>query len=198
MLLDLFTPAHKSQSLDELRDSLKEDQTTPRDFITILEDHHDYLEYSIKILMNPKSELTDKRAHLTRFISLVHMHGHAEEKTLYVSLERNGDKEARVEGFGGQDEHAVAYQIIDQIKALNYLTNWSDELEAKAVRVAGLVKNHIAEEEGQMFKIAQKQLSEQELQTLASEYIQKCHAYLRDETSFTKKGNATIIQPGTF
>ena len=151
---------------------------SPPDFIALLESHHDYLEESIKALSDANAADTEKQFHLVRFAALVHMHGEAEEQTLYEALESSDQKQARLEGFGGQDEHNVAYQLLDELDIMDSQNGWNDEIEAKARTVATLVKNHIKEEESVMFKIARKALERDELAVLCRDYVLKCRDFL--------------------
>lgn len=178
-------------SLNQLKESLQDDAQQPRDLVTILEDHHDYIEESIKVLMDPKASVEDKRTNLTRFITVLDMHSKAEEETLYVALQANEDKFARVEGLGGRDDHDLAKQVVEEIKALHYEDTWTDEVEAKAMRVASMVQTHITEEEKQMFKVAKKQISNDKLDMLAKDYIQKCRTYLDTEVVAAQKKATT-------
>lgn len=168
-------------SFEDIRAELTDDiQNTP-DFISVLKQHHDYLEESIDVLVDSKSAVTDKKEHLSRFLILLDMHGHAEEETLYRRLIGDDEKAARVEGLGGQEEHDVAYQLGDELIAMEYGSNWTDEVDAKAKVLASLVKNHIKEEESVMFKIAEKQFNALDFDALAREYLVKCTLYLEND-----------------
>jgi hemerythrin-like domain-containing protein len=176
MKFNLFS--NEPHNLMELRDSLDESIQNVQSFISILEDHHDYLEESIDALMDIDAEIPYKQFHLMRFLMLVDMHGHAEEETLYERLEEDQTKTARVEGYRGQNEHDLAYQLSEQLRAMDFENYWSDEVAAKAMVLASLVKNHIEEEEDTMFDVAESYIDEAELARLATEYINKCRDYL--------------------
>lgn len=147
--------------------------------IDIIECHHNYLQESIEVLMDKHADLKDRQTHLGRFLKLFYMHGRAEEETLYHSLLNSTEREARLEGFGGQDEHEIAYQLSDELRDLDYATKWSEEIDAKARVVAALVESHIKEEENEMFSIAEKHISGEEFNSLAAIYIEKCRLYLK-------------------
>ena len=73
-------------SLQEIRNTLNEVETTEIDFIDLLEKHHNYLEESISVLTDKEASSSEKQAHLNRFIQLLKMHGRAEEETLFNNL----------------------------------------------------------------------------------------------------------------
>jgi hemerythrin-like domain-containing protein len=165
-------------TLDQVRASIDTDTKKETGIIAILKEHHYFLEESINVLMDPTATIPEKRSHLMRFLNLFEMHGKAEEETLYVHLQQNVEEEARLEGLAGQDEHEIAFQMRDQLLAMNYKTQWNDEIAAKAKVLAALIKNHIKEEESVMFSIAKKNLNEAEMEHMRIEYLEKCRSYL--------------------
>jgi hemerythrin-like domain-containing protein len=167
-------------SIEEIQESLRLSRDADIDFVEVLEKHHEFLEESISVLTDNDAEIPDKQFHLERFLRLLRMHGVAEQETLYVALKDNAVKEARLEGFGGQDEHEVAFQMSDELFAMKFQDAWTVEIEAKAKVVANLVKNHIQEEESQMFSIAKEDIPEAKLQDLTGVYIDKCVALLAE------------------
>lgn len=165
-------------SFDEIRMELDEALDKTPDLIELMKRHHDYIEESISVLVDSKASVADKQEHLSRFLVLLDMHGHAEEETLYRRLIGDDEKIARVEGLGGQDEHDVAYLMGDELIAMDFINTWNDQIESKAKVLATLVQNHIKEEESVMFKVADKQMDAVEFDTLAKEYLIKCVLYL--------------------
>jgi len=175
-------------SLVEVEEALEVARINKMDFMALLKEHHDYLEESINIIMSKDATDTDKQVNLIRFFRLVEMHGKAEEETLYVHLRFNREREARLEGYGGQDEHDLAFQLEDELLRMGYLTTWNEEIAAKAKVVAVLVKNHIKEEESTMFPIALKDLNVSEIEVMRDDYVRKCKTYL-SEFKTTANGN---------
>ncbi len=166
------------RSLMEVEEALEVARVEKKDFFSVLKEHHQYLSESINVVTSKTATDTDKQVNLIRFFRLVEMHGKAEEETLYVHLRFNRDREARLEGYAGQDEHDLAFQLEDELLKMNYLTVWNEEIAAKAIVVANLVKAHMKEEETQMFLIAQKDMNASEIEVLREEYINKCKTYL--------------------
>lgn len=165
-------------TLDQVHASIETDLKKETGFITVLKEHHYFLEESINVIIDPTATIPEKRSHLGRFLSLLEMHAQAEQETLYIHLQQNIEEDARLEGLAGQDEHEIAFQIRDELIAMNYKTQWNDEIAAKAKVLATLVKNHIKEEESVMFHIAKKDLNEAEMDEMRIEYLDKCRSYL--------------------
>ncbi|RYZ81928.1 MAG: hemerythrin domain-containing protein [Proteobacteria bacterium] len=182
-------------SFDEIRMELDEAIGSTPDFIHFLKTHHDYLEESIEVLTDMKSSVTDKQEHLSRFLVLLDMHGHAEEETLYRRLVGDDLKDARVEGLGAQDEHDIAYLMGDELIAMDFTNTWSDQIESKAKVLATLVQNHIKEEESVMFKLASHQFDAVEFDKLSKDYVLKCAMYL--EADLTPPPNAAELSATT-
>ena len=179
------------RSLDQLRTSLDRfDEGEQPDFVRLLKQHHDYLKESIGFLIAPDVPAADKQFHLARFLSLVAMHGKAEEETLYVALQDSDSMQARVEGFGGQDEHDLAYQLADELDEAAFEDRWNDEIAAKAKVIAGLVQNHLKEEESVMFKVAEEAIDDDALRVLALDYLDRCRVYLDEELAFARVEHA--------
>ena len=165
-------------SLEEIRNSLDQDLADHKQFVPLLKEHHGYLEESISVLLDKDTTDFQKQEHLERFFRLVEMHGKAEQEVLYIQLKDNSEKEARLEGFGGQEEHDIAFQLEAELLSMGYKAEWTEEIEAKAKVVAMLVKNHIKEEERTMFPIAESHMTEEELEHMRDAYIEKCIGYL--------------------
>ena len=180
-------------SFEDIRESMHQATLFNKEFFSLLIEHHDYLKESIRILTDHKSTDLEKQNQLIRFFRLVEMHGKAEEETLYVHLKQNPVKEARLEGHGGKDEHDVVFQMEDELLKMGYLTDWNEEIDAKARVVATMVKNHLAEEEDRMFKIAKKNFAESEMELLRDQYMAKCHIYIDD---FKTRSNGNCLNRG--
>lgn len=177
-----FSELFKSgpHSFEDIRESLHQATLFNKEFFSLLIEHHDYIKESIRVLMDDYSTDLEKQGQLVRFFRLVEMHAKAEEETLYVHLKQNPYKEARIEGYGGKDEHDVVFQMEDELLRMGYLTEWNEEIAAKARVVAALFKNHISEEEDRMFKIAKRNFASSEMELQRNQYIARCHVYIDD------------------
>ncbi len=166
-------------TLTQIRHSLIEDAQNETGLIVILQEHHYFLEESIAIIIDHSSSIPEKRFHLDRFLSLLWMHGKAEQETLYIYLQQNLEELVRLEGLAGQDEHEMAFQLRDELIVMNYKTQWNDEIAAKSRVLAVLIKNHIDLEESEVFTILKKEFNNFELEQIRIEYLTKCQSYLR-------------------
>jgi len=183
----------KKHSLEDVRISLEDETIEENDFLSVLEKHHGFLEESISVLMDIEAEDFEKQEHLNRFFRLFEMHAKAEQETLYIHLRQNIEKEARIEGFGGQDEHDMAFQLEDELLEMGYPSRWTEAIAAKARVAATLVKNHLKEEEHIMFPIAKNDLDDVEFETMRVEYIAKCKFYLDDSKTLGRQSRAVRL-----
>lgn len=167
-------------TLQDVRKALDTAYANKTDVFDLMKQHHDYLKESISVVLDKDAPSFDKQFHLIRFFKLLEMHGKAEEETLYAQLRKNREQEARLEGFGGQDEHEIAFQLEEELAEMGYLTGWSEEIAAKGRVAVALVQNHIKEEENKMFQIALKDLSDSQLERMRIDYIDKCKATLQE------------------
>lgn len=169
--------SYEKETLRQLRISLDEedDETS---IIPIIENHHKYLKEYISILMSDDVSAKDKQATVTLFFPILNMHAKAEEEVLYEALKEYADKDIRMEGLRGQDEHEITYDLVDELKLMGAETSWSDEIDSKMRVLAGLLKTHIKQEELVMFPMLEKALPESKLMDLTDEYLDKCKIYL--------------------
>lgn len=168
---------YEKETLKHLRISLdEEDEETS--IIPIIENHHKYLKEYISILMNDETPPKDKQATASLFFPIFIMHAKAEEEVLYYDLKVSNNKDLRQEGLHAQDEHDIAYDLIDELKKMDIATSWSEEINSKMRVLTDLLKTHIREEELVMFPLVEKILSESKLIDLSDEYLNKCRVYL--------------------
>lgn len=165
-------------SLSEIKESLLELKRKQVNFIELLELHHNYLKESIVVLLDKDAIDSEKQNHLERFLLLLEMHSKAEEETLYNALVTNYEKEARLEGLLGEDEHEIAYQLADELRDMHFSSLWSEDVDAKAVALATLVAQHLKEEERHKFSVAKDDIPREEMLALAPAYIDLCENYL--------------------
>lgn len=95
-------------------------------------------------------------------------HMKAEEITFYPRLLEK--KEAREDALLGVEEHQLSDTVLNQLeKTPKDVDQWG----AKMSVFKELVEHHIKEEENQVFKSAQKALSNDELQDIMKQFEQK-------------------------
>lgn len=168
-------------TLHEVKASLEEAERVETDFVYLLKKHHDFLQESISVLNDQFAEDYDKQWHLSRFLHLLSMHSRAEQETLYRNLSQAKEKEARLQGAAGLEEHDLAFQLGEELYGLSFEDAWSEKIDAKAKVLANLVSHHLKEEESEMFPVAERCLAEADLNGLLREYINKCESYLEIE-----------------
>ncbi len=165
-------------TLDEVRASLYKDLADHKQLVPILKEHHGYIRESISYLLDNDSTDFQKQEHLERFFRLIEMHAKAEEETLYKHLKETSSIVGRIEGLSGKTEHDIVFHLEVQLNTMNYKNEWSEDIDAKSRVVAIQIKNHINEEEDTMFSIAESHMTQEELEDIRDEYIQKCINYL--------------------
>lgn len=165
-------------TMAEVRQSLNSDLRKQIPFIEVLTEHHNYLKESIVVCLDKDSSEADRQFHLDRLLQLFEMHAKAEEQTLYKMLIASPEKEARIEGNLGQDEHDLIYQVMDELRDMHYKSLWTEDVEAKVLVLSELIANHLKKEEQEIFPIAKEDISSGQLNNLAVEYLNLCDNYL--------------------
>lgn len=132
-----------------------------------------------------------RRRLLSRLTDLLQAHTHAEEQTLYDRLKAESTSEQPIhelvlEGF---EEHHMADTLLGEINILDV----TDERWAAKVEVLGeMLKHHIKEEEGEIWPKAHKILSNEDFQSLASQFAIRREAELQGPENFLK-GEYSIL-----
>ena len=165
------------ETLKHLRQSLN-DEDDDTSVIHIMENHHKYLKEYINMLNDSGTAPEDKQALASLFLCIFQMHAHAEGDSFYPALREASSHEVRLLGIKGQDEHEIAFEIVDEIKSMDYKHYWSEDIDAKIRMLTGLIKSHIKEEESVVYPNAKRSLSEKQLVNLTNEYLKKCLMYL--------------------
>lgn len=131
----------------------------------ILEDHRPLKEL-IKTMKDEETEAGDKMVAFEEFASLLMMHAKPEEQSLYIFMKE--EEELRQEGMEGDVEHALADQLIMEIKSEVDPTMWM----AKVKVLAELVEHHIEEEEETMLPDFKRESSSEERRELGEKYLE--------------------------
>ena len=142
------------------------------DIVQLILRDHKPLKSLIKILKNEKVEIFQKESAFETFSSLLISHAKPEEQTWYVALKK--DQVMRPEGFEGETEHAIADQLIEEIKKVDDEDQWV----AKVKVLAELVEHHIAEEEGDMLPDYKRRSDLAERQQLGARYQELRQSFL--------------------
>lgn len=137
------------------------------DIIQMILDDHKPLKRCIEILKNSQLSLSSRRAAFSEFAPLLTIHAKAEEAILYTFEKTEIDM--REEGFEGDVEHALADQMVEEIKQSVDKDIWP----AKAKVLAELVEHHIKEEETEIFAELKKEANVSDLIRLGEAYQAK-------------------------
>ena len=116
-------------------------QENTQDIIDLILDDHKDLKRLIKTLKDSEADLGERYAAFEEFAPLLTIHAKPEEQSLYIEMKK--DDELRSEGMEGDVEHALADQLLNEIKNTEDEDLWS----AKVKVLAELVEHHIEEEE---------------------------------------------------
>tara|TARA_B110001454_G_scaffold83721_1_gene80537 strand:+ start:18790 stop:19422 length:633 start_codon:yes stop_codon:yes gene_type:complete len=132
--------------------------------VQMILDDHKPLKRCIGILKNSELSLSSRRAAFNEFAPLLTIHAKAEEAVLYTYEKTEVDM--RENAFEGDVEHALADQLVEEVKQSVDKDIWS----AKAKVLAELVEHHIKEEETEMFPELKKEADVSDLIRLGEEY----------------------------
>lgn len=103
-----------------------------------------------------KSQLSERKKEIVTLLSReLLVHAHAEQETFYKVLAQY--PESKEDALHGQKEHN---EIEEQIKLINSSTG--TQWEEAVLKLKEIVEHHVKEEEGEIFKKAKKNISEQE------------------------------------
>jgi hemerythrin-like domain-containing protein len=118
----------------------------------------------LKLILEDHKPLKKLIKVFEEFAPLLIAHAKPEEQTLYVAMKEEDDM--RVDGCEGDTEHAIADQLVGEIKAEKDADVWT----AKAKVLAELVEHHIEEEEEEMFPEFKKKSDADERALLGAKY----------------------------
>ncbi len=151
-------------------------EASPNDVVELILRDHKPLKKLIKILKNAEGTFAKKRPAFAEFAELLMAHAKPEEQSLYVHMKEG--TELRSEGFEGDTEHAIADQLVEEIKEL---TNDRDEWMAKVKVLAELVEHHIEEEEEDMLPDVRKEFGAEERAQIGKEYLRLRAGFTAEE-----------------
>lgn len=141
-----------------------------QDIIYLIKKDHKSLKESIKVLCQLSSSKNEKIRALRELIGNLNLHAKAEEQALYENIvEEESLRETCLEGF---EEHAIADLLAHQFLSQDFEKNWSQEIAAKAVVFAEIVKHHIDEEESDLLPDLKLLMTKERLLDLGKKYQQ--------------------------
>lgn len=161
--------------------------TPTEDIIYKIKQDHKPLKEYIRIICSEKESDSTKIKTLKSFFKALDLHTKAEEAALYENIvEIEELRDLSLEGF---EEHDLADILVQQLKALNFEKNWSDQVEAKAKVFAEVVKHHIDEEEADLLPELKQMMNKDQLLDLG-EFYSSVYAGLKAQPAV--KGGSKI------
>ncbi|MHB8058000.1 MAG: hemerythrin domain-containing protein [Desulfuromonadaceae bacterium] len=139
------------------------------EFFQMLKDDHKEVKGILGQLKETKDNESKKRDELFQKLTeelIPHMK--AEEMTFYQPL--LAKKEAREDALEGVEEHHVSEMVF---KELEKMPKGQDQWAAKLGVFKELVEHHIKEEEGAIFKTAEKVLSQDKFQSIMKQFAEE-------------------------
>lgn len=151
--------------------------------LSLILGQHKSLKESLFVLTSDTKGDIDKQKHLVKFINLLKMHTRAEEATIYeVLMEISPDKRLVL---AAEEEHHLANSIVRELESMNYQSDWTAEIEAKAKVLGEIVKLHIDQEEKSFFEVCRQTLTRLELEAIGEEFQLRCMEFDDKEHEIT-------------
>lgn len=155
------------------------------DIIELILKDHKPLKKLIKVLKSEKAEKSEKETAFEEFAPLLLWHAQPEEKVLYVHMKEDSE-DLRVEGYEGDMEHALASQMIDEVRASENDDQWM----ARVKVLAELVEHHIKEEEEDMLPDTRKAFDLEARVQMGDDYLQLREEFEMPELSSTNRSSS--------
>lgn len=159
--------AGKSASSAKVSKVNAKNKSSENDLIQLILEDHKALKTLIKTLKDSEVELSERQDAFEEFAPLLVTHAKPEEETLYVAMKQD-EIDMREDGFEGDVEHAIADQLLEEIKRTDDEDLWS----ARVKVLAELVEHHIEEEEEEMLPDFRKETELEERVTLGEKFRQ--------------------------
>lgn len=143
--------------------------------LTVLHDQHRRLKACTRVLRDPQADADAARAALEKLLEFVVAHAEAEGRTFYEALctHESSSETSRDSAFEAAEEYAIAGVLARELERTGGpggLRPWTPETAAKARALAAVIERHIQEEENQMFILASRLFSRDELKKLGEDY----------------------------
>ncbi len=157
--------------VSQLRERFTSRRADQIDIIDAILEDHKALKDLIPLLKG-EGTYTEKRGVFAFLAAALEAHAKPEEQTWYKSLKTQDDM--KVEGLEGDIEHALADQLVNELKA----TTDEDLFMAKVKVLAEMLEHHIKEEENEMLPEFRQNSTASERRELGAKYLKLRSAYL--------------------
>lgn len=132
--------------------------------IELLKNDHDKVD---KLFQKVKATEESEHPKIFEQIKMeLDVHTHIEETIFYPKMMEDGDEELKSIVKEGIEEHRQAKMFL---RELSELTEGSDKFEPKLKVLMEDIEHHVMEEEGEMFKMIEKQFDAAVLEELGAE-----------------------------
>jgi hemerythrin-like domain-containing protein len=133
--------------------------------IELLEADHEKVRELLSQLVESTSRAEKKRRELLAKIEQeLHVHTHIEEEIFYPAFKAAGNSEHKKMYFEAMEEHRAVDELV--LPDLKKTDPTSEKFSGRAKVLKELIEHHADEEEDEMFKLARKSMSREELQEL--------------------------------
>jgi len=151
-------------------------QTSKEDIIKLILADHEPLKRLIGTLKDLKTPIRTRRRIFEQFAPLLLVHARSEQESLYVFL-KDENKELRIDGLEGDVEHALAENLIEELKMSEDADLWS----ARCKVLAELVEHHIEEEEEELLPDFKKECAVEDRVMIGKQYLELKDHFRREE-----------------
>jgi hypothetical protein len=159
----------------------KKDVSERQDIVRLILEDHKPLKKLIKVLKDSERSFDERQHAFSEFAPLLVNHSKPEEQSLYVYMK--DESELAEEGYEGDVEHALAEQLLNEIKGTGNKNLWS----ARVKVLAELVEHHIEEEESELLPDFKKYAA-------MEDRIQLGEAFLRLKAEFEELSHREVSQ----
>jgi hemerythrin-like domain-containing protein len=146
----------------------------PKDYnvVDLLLLDHKTLKRCCEILLDEAEDKKKKLSTSKQFVQELFKHTVAEEKVVYTYLLNH--QSFRSLALDSNVEHDIIKQRIKKIhRLINGARSYKDEVESEVKILAQLVKNHLMNEESEIFPLMQETLDKLELYELGGNFLKK-------------------------
>jgi hemerythrin superfamily protein len=110
-----------------------------------------------------------KQTIVAEVFAALDVHTHLEEEIFYPAVKAQGDKEGKKLIAESLEEHQVVKTLMEDMRELD---PGDAQYEAKFTVLMESVRHHMAEEEGEMFPMAEEELAD-EMEALLDEMVER-------------------------
>lgn len=137
----------------------------PQNAIELLRSDHVEVKELLEELTGTTTQATKSRPELLEKIAKeLRVHTQIEEEIFYPAFKNAGGKEHNEMNHEAREEHRAVEELV--LPDLENSDPSSDEFTARAKVLQELIEHHVEEEEGPMFEMAKKSLSNDQLEEL--------------------------------